>query len=684
MPGEQKNSFLLLYGSQTGQAKAIAEEIAEKAETQHNLKANVYCLSQTEKKFNIEKEKCVVIVTSTTGDGEPPDTAAKFFRRLNKKTLQEDYLSNINYTLLGLGDSNYTNFCKCGKAVDKRLEELGAKRFYPSGFADDAVGLEVVVEPWMDGLFPVLQRFLGLTPHDSESSLANMDNKCLNGHVKSNSTSDDLKNTDSVITNDSINISDVINTNEINSSQLKQEISKVDQNCAKSNGEINKTYKSYSEAMTNGSDKSIDLIDADKVPLSVESHKQEASLGTSIPPLSESSLNLPALPPAFLHIEFLPEESLDVNSLPIQNGLAFPSAATAVTMATVISAKQLTREDAVKRTLCLCLDIKNSDIKYLPGDAVSVVCTNSEDEVNNLFKRLDISHVADQVCKFDILPDTKKRNPSVPSHIPHKSTLKHIFKTCVDIRDAPKKALIRSLVEFTTNQSEKRRLQELCSKQGADHYSKFIRESRISLLDLLLTFPSCNPPVERILEHLPRLQPRPYSVCSSPIDDPGVVEIAFNVISISKESGRTYERSGICTGMLDNITKSIQKQYDQSETQKIQYSQSEIEDDVTKSMQTHNSQSETDNSVTSQMTKLSLNPDALQVPVFGRTGQNFHLPENLSTPIIMIGPGTGVSPFIGFLRHRKCLKYKMADTEKYGETWLFYGCRHKDRDYIYK
>ncbi|KAJ8306916.1 hypothetical protein KUTeg_015000 [Tegillarca granosa] len=426
MPGEQKNSFLLLYGSQTGQAKAIAEEIAEKAETQHNLKANVYCLSQTEKKFNIEKEKCVVIVTSTTGDGEPPDTAAKFFRRLNKKTLQEDYLSNINYTLLGLGDSNYTNFCKCGKAVDKRLEELGAKRFYPSGFADDAVGLEVVVEPWMDGLFPVLQRFLGLTPHDSESSLANMDNKCLNGHVKSNSTSDDLKNTDSVITNDSINISDAVNTNEINSSQLKQEISK--------------------------------------------------------------------------------------------NGLAFPSAATAVTMATVISAKQLTREDAVKRTLCLCLDIKNSDIKYLPGDAVSVVCTNSEDEVNNLFKRLDISHVADQVCKFDILPDTKKRNPSVPSHIPHKFTLKHVFKTCVDIRDAPKKALIRSLVEFTTNQSEKRRLQELCSKQGADHYSKFIRESRISLLDLLLTFPSCNPPVERILEHLPRLQPRPYSVCRSELE----------------------------------------------------------------------------------------------------------------------------------------------------------------------
>ena len=43
----------------------------------------------------------MVLVTSTTGDGEPPDTALKFVRRINKKTLPDDFLSDLNYTVLG-------------------------------------------------------------------------------------------------------------------------------------------------------------------------------------------------------------------------------------------------------------------------------------------------------------------------------------------------------------------------------------------------------------------------------------------------------------------------------------------------------------------------------------------------------------------------------------------------------
>ncbi|CAH1772723.1 unnamed protein product [Owenia fusiformis] len=170
MKQTKNNRFLLLYASQTGQAKAIAEEINENA-PQHGLNPELHCISQTEKKFSLERESCVVIVTSTTGEGEPPDTALKFWRRLKKKTLPDDHLSKVNYALLGLGDSNYTNFCNNGKNFDKRLNELGAKRFYECGWADEAVGLEVKVEPWIEGLFTTLKTFLNLNCNNEHAPL---------------------------------------------------------------------------------------------------------------------------------------------------------------------------------------------------------------------------------------------------------------------------------------------------------------------------------------------------------------------------------------------------------------------------------------------------------------------------------------------------------------------------------
>ena len=60
-------------------------------------------------------------------------------------------------------------------------------------------------------------------------------------------------------------------------------------------------------------------------------------------------------------------------------------------------------------------------------------------------------------------------------------------------------ALLRLLVDHTRDASEKRRLQELCSKEGAEDYAAFVRAENVSLLDVLYTFTSCQPPVERLI-----------------------------------------------------------------------------------------------------------------------------------------------------------------------------------------
>ncbi|XP_071103901.1 methionine synthase reductase-like isoform X2 [Haliotis cracherodii] len=689
MPGHTQNRFLLLYGSQTGQAKAISEEICERAEKE-GLHAEMHCLSQTEKKFNIEKERCVVIVTSTTGDGEPPDTACKFVRRLKKKTLAEDHLAGLHYTLLGLGDSNYTNFCNCGKTVDRRLEDLGALRFYNSAWADDAVGLEVVVEPWIDGLWAALRKFLDL-PEPDDSGRAEVVQCCENsdnntsipsGDTQSNIQSSLRQNgntspeatesqvpamtdlsrettvtsvTDSVI---ALTLNDDKN-NHIQNSNTPSHTSEVliiDQN-----NSLNRTDKETSLAAQNGTeysaqkgtDQSAQNVSIEKqtVASTPDTTQGDCSVSTcvpslcvSVPPLCESGLSVPALPPAFLTCTYMPENTLDTTSLPMQNGCKFPSASSDVAMVTVEDAEVLTRDDAVKKTLLLSLNTEGSGLTYEAGDAVSVVCPNDPQEVDRLLDRLDHASDADSTVELSVIPGTKKKNAAIPAHIPPLCTLRHIFLTCVDIRDQPKKALLRIFVEFTSDDCEKRRLQELCSKQGAADYASFIRESRLSLLDVLTAFPSCQPPVERVIEQLPRLQPRPYSVCSSPQTQPNRLNIVFNIVCIPGTDGRSAPRKGVCTGWLDTITMATQ----------------------------------TNDSCQNK------EGNDLKVPIFTRTNQLFRCPEDVSVPIILIGPGTGVAPFIGFLQHRAWQRSQSEADVPYGQTCLFYGCRHQDRDYLFR
>jgi sulfite reductase (NADPH) flavoprotein alpha-component len=134
----------IVYGSQTGNAKRIAEQLAERSEAAglpvRLVRANAY--PQRE----LAQERYLAVVISTQGEGEPPDDARGFVEFIAGKRAPK--LPSLQFTVLGLGDSSYPQFCVIGRQLDARLAELGGTRFAPLGETD--VDVEAVAKPWLE------------------------------------------------------------------------------------------------------------------------------------------------------------------------------------------------------------------------------------------------------------------------------------------------------------------------------------------------------------------------------------------------------------------------------------------------------------------------------------------------------------------------------------------------------
>ncbi len=132
----------ILYGSQTGNAKRVAEALSERISGDglqvRLVRADRYATRE------LKDEDLLYIVMSTQGDGEPPDDSLAFVEFLNSRRAPK--LPQLKYAVLGLGDSSYPLFCGISQQIDARLQELGAERLQEAGTAD--LDIDTVALPW--------------------------------------------------------------------------------------------------------------------------------------------------------------------------------------------------------------------------------------------------------------------------------------------------------------------------------------------------------------------------------------------------------------------------------------------------------------------------------------------------------------------------------------------------------
>ncbi len=120
-------SLTILYGTETGNCKGIAQKVAAKA-TKNGVSPWVYDLADYTVEQLQEIDHPVLFIISTWDEGLPPPKAKPFCDSLMTSELD---LSGLRYTVLALGDTEYELYCECGIQVDNRLKEMGAECLLP-------------------------------------------------------------------------------------------------------------------------------------------------------------------------------------------------------------------------------------------------------------------------------------------------------------------------------------------------------------------------------------------------------------------------------------------------------------------------------------------------------------------------------------------------------------------------
>ena len=156
----------ILYGSQTGNARSIAEELNEAAHAE-GITTDLVSMGKFKEK-NLKKTKNLVVLVSTQGEGDPPDDALNFVDFLNGNKAPK--LKETRFAVCALGDSSYEFYCKTGKDFDTRLEELGGNRLFDR--IDLDVDFDDAAEAWIASSIATLKEILPSAPASAAAPIS--------------------------------------------------------------------------------------------------------------------------------------------------------------------------------------------------------------------------------------------------------------------------------------------------------------------------------------------------------------------------------------------------------------------------------------------------------------------------------------------------------------------------------
>ncbi|MFD3585812.1 bifunctional cytochrome P450/NADPH--P450 reductase [Streptomyces sp. NPDC058683] len=261
-------------------------------------------------------------------------------------------------------------------------------------------------------------------------------------------------------------------------------------------------------------------------------------------------------------------------------------------------------------------------VTYDTGNHLAVFAKNEEALVERALRRLGVEH--GQVLRLD-QPDGGRTH--LPVGVPVTAGI--LLTEFLELQDVATRSQIRTLAEYTQCPWTRPQLQAYAAdtEEAEEHYQKEILGKRVSVLGLLERFPAVELPLAVFLEMTGPIRPRFYSISSAPSANPCQVRLTVGLLEGPALSGDGQYR-GTCSSYIAGLAPG----------------------DVVYGY--------------------------VRVP-----SPTFAPPADPATPLILIGPGTGIAPLRGFLEERA---WQHENGTQVGLSQVFVGCRHPEHDYFYR
>lgn len=313
-----------------------------------------------------------------------------------------------------------------------------------------------------------------------------------------------------------------------------------------------------------------------------------------------------------------------INSMAIQSSSHHPPISAKNPYHAVISQNlRVTSPEHFQDVRLITFDLNESGISYSPGDVVMVQSQNSDEKMDMFFQ------VFPQLNRHQRLSlGSNKVETKLPPDwiLPATGfTTEDCARRYWDFQSIPRRSFFELLARFSTDEMEREKLLEFVSSEGQQDLFNYCNRPRRTMLEVLYDFhkSAAQVPVEYLFDLIPAIKPRAFSIASSFKTNPKQLQILVAVVQYKTKLSEP--RRGLCSTWLSRLDPGV------------------------------------------------------QIPLWVRSG-TLRFPTDPAIPVIMVGPGTGCSPFRSYINDQR-LSLHPADNER--ELYLFFGCRNQTHDFFF-